>query len=264
MKNLSDIDDEYNESFEEIVDKFRKDLSKSKNHKKSGEKFNKNLSKILKKRKSQYLSFLKSHKKELLDMPKKKKKKEIPNKIYKAYEFNFNETLFESISRKFKKFIFNFSLFYRKIKYNIVPSKIKFLFFRTNLFLRSLSYDVNVTTGFIFSRLWKLIMKISSKIKDVWLIVYNYLKGKFLKIKANIDARKKKKKEEKEAKLKAIEEAEKAKKKEEKEKKVEESIDTEATDDEPRTVDKANNKEEGNEEKLVKKESTGKTKKDLN
>lgn len=222
-KDLSEIEDAYRESYELITDEFSKKVREGKDRSKARIDYRKKFHKILKKRNRAYLIYVKNHKEELLGMPEKKKKKAYKKEVYKAYHIDFRETFFQKTKKIFNKMFFNLSLFFKKVRYNFIPSWMKFFVFRLALFFKSIWLDVSLFIRGIKLNAFRVFNRHFEIIKEKVLVVVNKIKDKFNEFsewnKARVEAKKKRKEE---ALLKKEEEEKAKKKAEEEEKKSDE------------------------------------------
>lgn len=161
MKDLSEIEDEYKNSFDELMELYKKEVSLGKNKKDLRKKFKTKLNKIISKRDSAINKYIKKHRSELLGFEKKNKPKEKKGKKeYRAYHINFKKSFFKRIQEKLDLCFFKIHLILRNFWYNFIPSKIKFFFFRFNFILRAFFYDIKM----IFVKISRKISKSNSKL----------------------------------------------------------------------------------------------------
>ncbi|MDA3836626.1 MAG: hypothetical protein PF542_03310 [Nanoarchaeota archaeon] len=153
MKSLGEVEDEYKNSFELLVDEYREKLKVPKLKDKARNNFSKKLNKLLKRRGKDYKRYVNSHGQELLEMPKKKERKELEPGVYHAYNFDFNHSFWDRFKQRWKMFKFRAGLLYRHVKYHMIPSWVKFSFFRLGVFFSSLSFDIGNVYRLVKSRI---------------------------------------------------------------------------------------------------------------
>lgn len=198
-KDLSEIEDEYKTSYEEITDDFSKKVREGKDRSKARRDYRKKFHRILKKRNKAYTNYVKKHKQELLGMPEKKKKKSSKKGVYKAYHIDFEDSFLDKLNYFSKRFFFHLSLFFRKVRYNLIPSRIKFWVFRIGVFLKSIFSDVSLFVRGIRMNVSRYFSRIYEKIKGWMLNVFSKIKGVVSRIdewnKKRIEKKKKAKEE---------------------------------------------------------------------
>ena len=225
-KDLSEIEDDYKTAYEDLIDKYREELKLRKDGDKYRKGFHRQFNKILHRRNKAYSEYVKKHGTELLSMPEKKIKKDIDKGVYHAYHVEFKKTFLERMKMRSDSFCFNLLLHAKSVKYNIIPSWLKFFAFRVGLFFRSIFSDVSLFFRGIRLDISRVFRRYFSRLKDSVMVIVNKIKDRINIIKEwnkrRIEA-KKKKKEEKEQKKKEAEEAKK---------KTEENVDEEENDNE--------------------------------
>lgn len=217
MKDISDIEDEYKESYEEITERYKTKISSGKNKILAQKEFTQDFKKILSRRNKQLQNYVSHNKDKLLDMPEKKIKKEEKNKVYKAYHIDFRKNFYQRLKMKSAIFWFKLKLFFRGVKYNIFPSKLKFMFFRMGIFFSSFFVDFSNFFRTIKRTFRRVFGRYYDRMKERIVKRVNKVKDYFLKIKEE-----RKKKEEEKKKLKEEEEQKKLEEKKANEEKVEE------------------------------------------
>lgn len=200
-KDLSEIDDIYRTSYEEITEEFSNKVRDGKDRNRARIEYRKKFHKILNKRNKEYLDYVKKHKEEILGMPEKKKGKIFKKEVYKAYHINFEETRAEKLKKFFKRTFFHFVLFLKKIKYNFVPSWVKFFVFRVMLFFRSIWIDISLFFRGIKLNIFRVFNRYFERVREKILFVFSRIKNFFGKISDWNKARLEKKKKEREEKM---------------------------------------------------------------
>lgn len=246
MKNLEEVDDEYNEAFEEEVEAYHVKLAAGKNKKKVQDEFHRNLARLIARRNSDSLKYIKKNKVKLLGMPVKKVKKKKELGVYKASHIDFRRSFLVNTKMFFSYFTFRSSLILRSIYYNFIPSRLKFVLFRIGLFLSSVWFDVKMFFTSIGRSVSRIFSRIFESVKDSVVKVVVKLKRVTDKFKEKYTKYQEEKKKKKEAAELVKKEAEEKKKKDAEEKKRQEQ---EATN--PESDKSGNDKADGKAAKEV-------------
>lgn len=165
MKDLNEIEEIYNESFEKITEEFQNQMKESKDHDKLHQIYKKKLDKILKKKNSSSKKYIKHNKEKLLELPEKHPKKYQKQKYLNAKSFNFNQNILEITVQMLKKMGFNF-----KIKiitfWNSKPIVFfRIFFFKKRLFFSSIKSDIDTYVSIKFKKQKAIVLKLKESSK---------------------------------------------------------------------------------------------------
>lgn len=196
MEDLEQIDDEYKNDFEKIVEIYSKEMAEGVDKNLAHEHFKKELDKLIQRRNKKFLKYLDKNKDKILESPdqnqneKKKKKKSDFEGVLDIRKTSINRNFFIIIWDFIKAFWFNIIVFFKWKWYNGVPSFFKYLCFRFYFILKGFILDILL----IFKKIWNNIKSLGILIYEngkkivIWIyeklkIVLKFLLDLFKKIK---------------------------------------------------------------------------------
>lgn len=180
MRDISEIDEEFQENFEREEDLLRSCLKNKKNKKEGAIKnFNKKLEILLKKRNKEISKYVNKNKQEILGLPEKRKKK-------KGEEFDFTlegvglrEAFFLKLKRKFFYFLSFLKMRIRWFRYNFFSSSIGFFLKRIKYFFKSLFFSIRIHFLYNFGCVVNSFKKVFLKLFFVLKKIFNAVKSFF-------------------------------------------------------------------------------------